>query len=1285
VAACPIVAEAGAAGRGPRLYSLCAVPLPGYSGLRSILENSPDTLPLRRAAAVNVSLAATQAGVLGFLSGVQFTGSSGVESNFAAGTVDRLHNPTNTVGTCPTVADTPVLGFLSGMPSVWSATAGSTSDVLASDVLSLLPVVGSAWLSILAWTAFGPVVSAIDFVMTLDLSRTMSLTVMPFVRICNTSLKMSVFLTTLGWLLVGVDGAPGPGDDSVGPDIGEATVAFFVMFLSKAAMEIKRRSVITDSLTGDDVVDKTPQPRADVRASANVFTAILPRENTQSLGRSAWPSISIDNGNAEDRRHHVRPENHLTNLTHLDADCGESTDMGEEVGNLGRDVIDLMILTGVDYQDAVSLLWTHGDVADAVLAVDENRPSDTHATTRSNFTGLDSCHSIPCIHDLVKACDRCSSKKCLRALSAAEGGGTECIGCQPRSTQGIIGANPGIACEQIHTSDLPGINGSAISDNRARRLHTPWGDKHWCSRRRAQELHDARSTRAAIQCKNYFACPGFDDISPPDMYATAIGQLPRENCGSAGLYNIIVEDTAVSWSSQSSDSWSNQSHGVGASSLNVSSDGSKLVTESEKSVGTDCGFMHSVIGSEISDAGDTVLCEYGSAVPLAEIPKCDTQVSSSELAEDWLATQEYIQSHNSAASVCDVMDLDDTGLSVSRDALTVTLIQPLKSMKNSTDARCQEPAFCAIVKELIAPEYVPHDEGTYQIFVIGANGPNMEGMGGNGEGDDGIEGGDGGGRKHTLDSSKKHKKTLKATKTDAPDEDNTIQQSMRQLPRFTRAVGNEALHIMRTHKKEREDRQERERLETLDLATAAFFDGVDVGREDAEDEAMDIFVWENIFNQRRADAEAMAEQFADERRTRLREDAAVREGETSRLTQLSISIRELQSVADTAQRQFVLNQNAIMAVDENARHVLGAQPQSIPQIQEGILSIQTDVEELEAADISELSQSVKNDGLDSLNEFLLAHRNIILIATYARRHSILYAGMSALLERTHNSVRVRESNSNAMTDLEVRAAQIETDKLLQTLPRRSAVSEGILGNIRKIVDLLCTTKVGRIDTAHRDAMWVGSAPANNDHDQYPWVSRPTQGQNRAPLTIQAAAHARFALEGDPSMWRLFPLDGTGVETNEKITLDSQATSDEHANSPRSSHVAHGTYATCTPYWVGRFTGASSTARRDGPLQPDAAMFVTAEQSSNTDTQRHPRQSNFVTVARHDCFHARRIHYPEKRHLASPKKGPHTVTVTRFDSECNAISGGRCVFERRNAARSSAGRSQCPGKRSITSS
>jgi len=417
--------------------------------------------------------------------------------------------------------------------------------------------------------------------------------------------------------------------------------------------------------------------------------------------------------------------------------------------------------------------------------------------------------------------------------------------------------------------------------------------------------------------------------------------------------------------------------------------------------------MHGVIGSETNDAGDTVLCEYADAVPLAEIPNCDTQVSSLELAEDWHAKQEYMQLHSNAASVCDVMDLDDTGLSVSRDANTVTLIQPLKSMNNRTGARCQEPTFCAIFKELIAPEYVPHDVGTSEIFVIGANGPNMESMGGNGGGDDGFEGGDGGGRKHTIGSSKKHKKTLKANKTDAPDEDNTTQQSMRQLPRFTRAVGNEALHIMRKHKKEREDRQERERLEALDLATAAFFNGVDVGREEAEEEAMDIFARENIFNQRRADAEAMAEQFADERRTRLREDAAVREGETSRLTQLSISIRELQSVADTAQRQFVLNQTAIMAVDENARHILGAQPQSIPQIQEGILNIKTDVEELEAADISELSQSVRSDGLDSLNECLLAHRNIILIATYARRHSILYAGMSALLEWTHNSVRVR--------------------------------------------------------------------------------------------------------------------------------------------------------------------------------------------------------------------------------------------------------------------------------------
>jgi len=45
-------------------------------------------------------------------------------------------------------------------------------------------------------------------------------------------------------------------------------------------------------------------------------------------------------------------------------------------------------------------------------------------------------------------------------------------------------------------------------------------------------------------------------------------------------------------------------------------------------------------------------------------------------------------------------------------------------------------------------------------------------------------------------------------------------------------------------------------------------------------------------------------------------------------------------------------------------------------------------------------------------------------------------------------------------DLEVRATQIETDELMQTLQRRSTVSEGILDDIRKIVDLLCRTKVG---------------------------------------------------------------------------------------------------------------------------------------------------------------------------------------------------------------------------------
>jgi len=157
------------------------------------------------------------------------------------------------------------------------------------------------------------------------------------------------------------------------------------------------------------------------------------------------------------------------------------------------------------------------------------------------------------------------------------------------------------------------------------------------------------------------------------------------------------------------------------------------------------------------------------------------------------------------------------------------------------------------------------------------------------------------------------------------------------------------------------------------LATAAFFNSVDVGREEAEDQAMDMFSREDIFNQQREDAEAMTEQFVDERRTRLREDETERAGETSRRTQLSISIRELQSVADTVQQQFVLNQTAIMVVDENASLVLGAQAQSIPQIQEGILNIQTDVEELESANINELSQSVMSNRLESLNACLLSH------------------------------------------------------------------------------------------------------------------------------------------------------------------------------------------------------------------------------------------------------------------------------------------------------------------------
>jgi len=136
---------------------------------------------------------------------------------------------------------------------------------------------------------------------------------------------------------------------------------------------------------------------------------------------------------------------------------------------------------------------------------------------------------------------------------------------------------------------------------------------------------------------------------------------------------------------------------------------------------------------------------------------------------------------------------------------------------------------------------------------------------------------------------------------------------------------------------------------------------------------MDMFSREDIFNQQREDAEAMTEQFVDERRTRLREDETERAGETSRRTQLSISIRELQSVADTVQQQFVLNQTAIMVVDENASLVLGAQAQSIPQIQEGILNIQTDVEELESANINELSQSVMSNRLESLNACLLSH------------------------------------------------------------------------------------------------------------------------------------------------------------------------------------------------------------------------------------------------------------------------------------------------------------------------